>query len=58
MQTVHKVPVVKMGGGYIKAILNNGAETVFGRDEKEIAERMKVRLHTLRSKPVGKWTGQ
>lgn len=43
-----------MGGGFIKAVLNNGAETVFGRDEREIAERLKVRLHTLRSSPTRK----
>lgn len=53
-QTIHKVPVVRMGGGFIKAVLNNGAETVFGRDEREIAERLKVRLHTLRSSPTRK----
>jgi hypothetical protein len=56
--TIHKIPVVKMGGGFLKAILNHGTETVFGRDAKEIAERLKVRLHTLRSKPIGKWSGQ
>ena len=31
-----RIPVVKIGGGYLKAILRNGQECVFGRDEKEL----------------------
>ncbi len=33
-----RIPVLKIGGGYLKAILLNGQETVFGGDEKELAE--------------------
>jgi hypothetical protein len=36
-----KVPVVKIGGGYLKAILLNGQETVWGRDEKDLAGRLR-----------------
>jgi hypothetical protein len=35
--------VVKMGGGYLKAILPDRREIVFGRDEKELAGRLKLR---------------
>ncbi len=38
-----RIPVVKIGGGYLKAILLNGEETVFGRDEKELVGRLKFR---------------
>ena len=34
---------VKIGGGYLKAILLNGQEIVSGRDEKELAGRLKRR---------------
>lgn len=33
--------VVKMGGGYIKAILHEGASTVFSRDHAELLGRLK-----------------
>jgi len=32
-----------MGGSYLKAILLERQETIFGRDEKELAGRMKFR---------------
>ncbi len=35
-----RISVVKIGG-YLKAILLNGQETVWGRDEKELADRVK-----------------
>ena len=38
-----RIPVLKIGGGYLKAILLNGEETVFGRDEKELVGRLKFR---------------
>jgi hypothetical protein len=38
-----RIPVVKIGGGYPKAILPKGQETVWGRDEKELAGRLKGR---------------
>lgn len=43
-----RILVVKMGGGYLKAILMNGQETVFGSDEKELAGRLKRRTDGLR----------
>jgi hypothetical protein len=46
-----RIPVVKMGGGYLKAILLNGQETVFGRDEKELAGRLKLRTDGYRVHP-------
>jgi hypothetical protein len=36
-----RIPVLKIGGGYLEAILLNGQETVWGRDEKELAGRLK-----------------
>jgi hypothetical protein len=38
-----RVPVVQVGWGYLKAILVNGEEPVFGRDEKELVGRLKFR---------------
>jgi hypothetical protein len=35
--------VVRMGGGYLKAILPDGQETIFGRDEKELVGGLKRR---------------
>ena len=52
-KTVLRVPVTRMGGGYIKALLPEG-ETVFGIDEREVAERLKVRTHVLRARTVRK----
>ena len=49
---IFRVPVIKTGGGYLKAILNNGEETIFGRDEVELAARLRVRTHVLRATPV------
>jgi hypothetical protein len=43
-----RIPVLKLGGGYLKAILLNGQETVFGRDEKELVGRLKFRTGLLR----------
>jgi hypothetical protein len=42
-----RVLVVKMGGGYFKAILLNGEETVFGRDLGELIGRLKLRAQLL-----------
>lgn len=58
---IFRVPVIKTGGGYLKAILNNGEETIFGRDEVELAARLRVRTHVLRANPVKRvtsWTGK
>lgn len=38
--TIH---VVKMGGGYLKAIVPDHQETIFGRDERELLGRLKFR---------------
>ena len=38
-----KILVVKMGGGYLKAILADRQEITFGRDEKELAGGLKLR---------------
>ncbi|MGA2299884.1 MAG: hypothetical protein ABSG77_04215 [Candidatus Acidiferrum sp.] len=37
-----RIAIVKMGGGYLKAILPRRHETVFGRDERELAGRLKL----------------
>jgi hypothetical protein len=42
-----RIPVVRIGGGYLKAILVNGQEIVFGRDEKELIGRLKFRTGML-----------
>jgi hypothetical protein len=42
-----RIPVLKIGGGYLKAILLNGDESVFGRDEKELVGRLKFRTAVL-----------
>jgi hypothetical protein len=36
-----RIPVVRMGGGYLKAILQGREETVFGRDEDHLVGRLK-----------------
>lgn len=36
-----KVDVVKIGGGYLKAIVRDGEETVIGRDYGELIGRLK-----------------
>ena len=36
-----RILVVRMGGGYLKAILQGREETVFGRDEDHLAGRLK-----------------
>ena len=36
-----RVVVVKMGGGWLKALLPHREETVFGRDERELSGRLK-----------------
>ncbi len=38
---VLRIPVVRIGGGYLKAILLNGKETVCGRDLQKLAGRLK-----------------
>ncbi len=37
-----RIRVAKMGGGYLKAILPHRPETVFGRDDGELAGRLKL----------------
>jgi hypothetical protein len=34
--------VMKMGGGYLKALLPHRDETVFGRDVQELSGRLKL----------------
>jgi hypothetical protein len=46
-----RILAVKMGGGYVRALLLNGQETVFGRDERELLGRLKVRTKELRMHP-------
>jgi hypothetical protein len=36
-----RIRVVKMGGGYLKALLPDRQETVFGRDYRELDGRLK-----------------
>lgn len=36
-----RILVVKMGGGWLKALLPHSAETVFGRDEDQLSGRLK-----------------
>jgi hypothetical protein len=48
---VLRIPVVKIGGGYLKAILLNGQETVWGRDERELAGRLKRRPEAVEMQP-------
>jgi hypothetical protein len=43
-----RILVLKMGGGYLRAILLNGQETVFGRDVGELIGRLKRRAGELR----------
>jgi hypothetical protein len=44
---IFRVPVVRLGGGFEKAVLMDGQETVFGKTSEEIAERLKVRFHVF-----------
>jgi len=37
-----RIVLVRMGGGYLKAILPHRRETVFGRDDGELAGRLKL----------------
>jgi hypothetical protein len=37
-----RIRIVSMGGGYLKAILPDRHETVFGRDEREILGKLKL----------------
>jgi hypothetical protein len=37
-----RIVIVKMGGGYVKAVLPRRRETVFGRDDGELAGRLKL----------------
>ena len=48
---VFRIPVLKIGGGYLKAILLNGQETVFGCDMKELLGRLKFRAGLLGVQP-------
>ena len=42
MTTVSRsILIVKIGGGYLKAILPGGGSTVFGRDHAELVGRLK-----------------
>ena len=52
------VTVVRMGGGYLKAVFGQSRETltgdwvpdsVFGQDEEELLERLKTRLPAFRN---------
>jgi hypothetical protein len=38
-----RILVVKIGGGYLKAILPGGQETIYGRDESELIGRLRFR---------------
>ena len=37
-----RIRIVRMGAGYLKAILPDRDETVFGRDEREIFGKLKL----------------
>ena len=37
-----RIGIVRMGGGYLKAILLDRQETVFGRDEREAFGKLKL----------------
>jgi hypothetical protein len=45
------IPVVKMGGGYLRALLLNEQETVFGSNLRELIGRLKLRTRELRLRP-------
>jgi hypothetical protein len=45
-----RILVVKMGGGYLKALLPN-AETVFGADIRELIGRLKFRAPAIGVQP-------
>jgi hypothetical protein len=47
-----KIPVVETGGGYLKAILLNGQETIWGRAGKKLAGRLKRRPAVLGVHPM------
>jgi hypothetical protein len=51
MMPARKILVVKMGGGYLRAILLHGAETVFGCDIRQLLGRLKLRTAELRMRP-------
>jgi len=40
---VIRIRVVKMGGGYLQAISPDRQETIFGRDERDLAGRLTFR---------------
>lgn len=48
---VPKISVIKIGCSCLKAILLNGQETIWGRDEKEPAGRLKRRLEGVAVQP-------
>jgi hypothetical protein len=48
------IPVVKMGGGYLRALLPNLDEEIFGCNERELLGRLKLRTKELRMHPD--WT--
>jgi hypothetical protein len=48
---VPRILVGKMDGGYVKAIVMNGEETIFGRDVGELIGRLKLRAQLLPMPP-------
>jgi hypothetical protein len=36
-----RIQVVRMGGGYLKALLPDREQTIYGRDEKELLGKLK-----------------
>jgi hypothetical protein len=52
----HKILVVRMGGGYWRAILRFGEEVVFGADLGELIGRLKTRASVLPVPP--KYVGE
>jgi hypothetical protein len=42
-----RILVLKMGGGFFKAILDNGRQTVFGRDIGELIGRLRTQAQLL-----------
>jgi hypothetical protein len=39
---VPRIPVLQIGGGFLKAVLPGGQETVFGHDWRELVGRLKL----------------
>jgi hypothetical protein len=37
-----RIPVLRIGGGYLKAILPGGQQSVFGADWRELVGRLKL----------------